>query len=296
MKNVVRIIYGIGFSVFASSCINIYAMQKALTASRNYMFVRSTLLHAYPELYNRFLLVQENMQEHGFDVRQLVAQENSRVDVVSVPFTEDELLKAEQLKKDGKTIGTQELAVKLRVAGFKRLSMNVINYRNTSIYKERWYPKLFSLLERYGYACRNTTLDLWQGLLIHEGAHMLYQDNKDPLVEDELKLLEEIKNPSRQELCSLLETLIPLYKRECIAEYRADQESIKRIQNAAMLRLLSTYHADQGFWHTMFTDGQEQPVSLRIEHLFSPHPPDAMRAAYFAQAADVLEKKLRDKS
>ncbi len=240
------------------------------------------------------MLVQENMGEVGFSVQS--AEENKDIDVVNVPFTEAELLQAEQLKKEGKTIDTEELMLKLSAAGYKRILMNVITQRHNNIYKRRWYPKIFSLLERYGYACSNTTFDLWQGLLIHEGAHMLYQDHKEACLEDQLQVLFEARNHSLRALSNLLETIMPLYKGSCIAEYRADQESIKRIQDATKLRLLSTYHDDQGFWKLMFNDGREKPASVKMEELFSPHPEDIMRSQYFAQAADMLEKTLHGKS
>lgn len=287
MKTTVKI-GCIAVTMLAWSFTGMQAMQKVLTASRNFLFVRNTLVQAYPELSGRHMLVQENVKEVGFSV-QLDHTENR--DVVNVPFTEAELLQAEQLKKDGKTIGTEELMVKLSAAGYKRILMNVINQRHNGIYKKRWYPKIFSLLERYGYACSNTTFDLWQGLLIHEGAHMLYQDHKEACLEEKLQVLLEARNHSLRALSNLLETIMPLYKSSCIAEYRADQEAIKRIQDATMLRLLSTYHADQGFWKIMFNDGRDKPLSVRMEELFSPHPEDAMRDKYFAQAARDLEAR-----
>lgn len=271
----------------ACSFTSIHAMRKALTASSKYLFVRNTLVKAYPELCDRPILVQDNMKEVGFSVQ---FDEENR-EVVNVPFVEEELLKAERLKKEGTTIDTEELIIKLNAAGLKRIAMNVIHHRNNSVYKMRWFPKIFSLLAGYGFACSNTTLDVWQGLLIHEGAHMLYQDYKEASLEDQLHILEETKYISLPALCTLLETIVPLYKRSCIAEYRADQESIKRIQDATMLRLLSTYYADQGFWCIMFTDGADKPLTATMEDLFSPHPQDELRAAYFAQAADALEKQ-----
>lgn len=282
----------------AAFCItNMQAMRKITRISQSHLFVLNTLLKAYPELRTRTIAIKDNMKKEGFQVGQGITEQGREWSIVHVPFTKKEVLLAERLKRDNSVLHADQMYNKLVLAGFVDLANSLFKDKRNRAFQKLWESKVHTLLEENGFACRSTTLDLWQGILLHEGAHLLYNDSIEVLpMEDALQQLKSIENPSKDTFVDLLEQILPAYKQSYLAEYRADQESIQRTDSVAVLRALSAYHQDQVFWKQVFSVGVQKSLPQRIDSLFKSHPADSIRAQYFAQAADALEKKLNKKS
>ncbi len=168
------------------------------------------------------------------------------------------------------------------------------------------------VFELSGSAMTPTTLDAWNQIIMHEGSHILRNDDKNtnrlifllpaaviygmnkvkttlgftsflsthPVIGNLVKGLGYIPSlPIKLATCALF--LIP-YKNWC--EYRADQDAIKHSQNPKELRAISSLHENLP---------TEQPSNLRekVQMLLDPHPADKTRAAYYAEAAQKLEEK-----
>ncbi len=276
---------------------NLQAMQTVTRIPKSHWFVLNTLLEAYPELRTRNIAIKDNMKKEGFQAGKTIIGKNLECDLVHVPFNEEEVMLAERFKRDGSAIDATEMHNKLAAGGFASLASYLFEDKKNSMFQKLWEPKIHTLLETSGFACRSTTIDVWQGIVLHEGAHLLHNDNKETLpMEEALQQLKNTENPSKDTLVALLEQIMPVYKQSCVAEYRADQESIQRTDSVVVLRALSACHQDQEFWKPYYSVGMQKSLPERIDSLFKSHPANSIRAQYFAQAADELEKKLSNKS
>lgn len=283
-------------SILGLMSCNLQSMHKVRGIPKAHLFVVRTLLDAYPELSSRTIMVRENIKQREFQAG-FMTLNGIEIDIVDVPFSSKELCKAEQFKKKNGALTTTEMCKKLCNIGHSRLADQLFVHRKNQDLQKQLVPKIHSLLEMDGFACSATTLDLWQGILLHEGAHLLYRDAQaQDLLEGPLQQLKKVKNPSKRTMIALLEQIIPAHKTESYREHRADQESIKRTQSVAILRALSAYHVNHAFWHKLFSVRTPATLSERLDSLFAVHADGFTRAMHFAQAADILEMKLKKKS
>ncbi|MGE0010189.1 MAG: hypothetical protein AB7F19_06665 [Candidatus Babeliales bacterium] len=242
--------------------------------------------NAYPELNDTKIQIIEN---NSFG-----AMYHNNTAYISVAFNEREYRKACALKEK-----------------------NVLGYTRKVASNERWkerltLPEYISKCELEGKAMTPTTINLWQGVLLHEGSHILHYDpstvyNPTPhilvlLGTEKIKKivgLTSLKYPKNITANNMIRGIgsivsLPLKVAACGLlistwrywhEYRADQDAIKRTQNPNLLKAISSNFA---------TLPQPCPVTIPEKinyYLGDSHLNFKTRAQYFADAAQKLEKK-----
>lgn len=276
-------------SLFSVSC-TVLGMGKVKHLSKSHLFTIQTLIAGYPELIGRTIAITDRERLEGFYAGQSSNSRGQVIDVVGVPYGQEDIINAERFKKNGTCIKPRDAYEKLATLGYMHIVHAIVSSKQHAALEKQLLPIVYSCLEGYGFACSSTSLDLWNGILHHEGAHLLYRDSRMS-IEDTLYQLKKTKKLSKRQLVDVLEQTIPFHKVHCLQEYRADQEVIKRVKNPAVLKALSVY------FHNLHSFGQfsqicaEETLAERIDSVFAPHPALLDRAAYFAYAAKELQKK-----
>ncbi len=257
-------------------------------------FVLNTLHESYPELKDRTVRVIKYPK--GAYQSTFAAAEDANTSYICVPVSLNnaELELAQQFKSEGlQRMSDEEFEAKSKQANFKK-------------------HQLMAMAQFQGVAVDANTLDIWRETIRHEGSHILHHD----ILKNHFALLsapivglygtEKIKNllglktlfSNRPILGNLLKGFgyIPSFPLKIAAyylllakpakywaEYRADQDAIKRTQDPAEIK------AQANAWANL----PEHPPVLKI---IDPHPEHKARAKYFAEAAQKLEEKQAQQS
>lgn len=218
-------------------------------------------------------------------------------------------------------------AIAYHQAGAIRSAFNnfILNLSNV-LYEN---PELHTAIcETHGKAMSATTLSAWHTSMLHEGSHILHNDNQHATLFKYLippaVLYGTYKAKTSLGLATLLKkqpadnvlrglgyigslplklwvSFLLLYACRYWYEYRSDQDAIKRSQNPADLRAKSILFAKLAVLDSSNTSCQimhvyrnifRQPLSLsraQLASLLDPHPAYATRAKYFKEAAERLE-------
>lgn len=273
---------------FVSSAL--LGMGKVNQLSKSHLFTLQTLLSKYPELRGRTIAITDRERKEGFTAYQSSNSQGQVIDGITVPYGHGDIIKAERFKQNGTCISPRDVYVKLAALGYLHIVHAIAGSKQRVDIETQLLPILYSCLEGHGFACSGTSLDLWCGILQHEGAHLLHRDTGESM-EDALSQLKKSKKLAKRQIVDTLEKIIPLLKKYCILEYRADQEVINREQNPAVLKALSNFYHNLHSFDEYLQLCTEQTLADRIDFVFGPHPALLDRAAYFAYAALELEKK-----
>lgn len=276
-------------SLFSAPC-TVLGMGKVKHLSKSHLFTIQTVLAGYPELIGRTIAITDRERKEGFTAGQSTNSQGQVIDVLIVPFGHEDIVKAERFKKDGTCIKPRDAYEKLATLGYMHIVNAITSSKQRLDLEKQLLPIMYSCLEGCGFACSGTSLDLWNGILHHEGAHLLYRDTRMGM-EDALSQLKKTKKLSKRQLVESLEQIIPLNKVQCLQEYRADQEVIKRVKSAAVLRALSVHFHNLHLFDQFSQICVEETLAERIDSVFAPHPALLDRAHYFAHAALELQKK-----
>lgn len=245
--------------------------------------------NAYPELKNRPIkVVSSPINWAGMSV--------NNTDHIFVNTEDKEIVKAKEYKKKNTA---------------KELTKELI--KDAAAYKAT-IPEMVALCEISGIAMKPTTIDAWNGIILHEASHILHKDDASrrkylgiiPIAL--LATTEAVK--TKLGLHTLLSThsvgvnflkgigyisslpikigltLYLLNPLQYLQEYRADQDVIERVQNPEVLKAMSNlFESLPDQKHTKPT------IRQKIENLIPTHPSWKTRAKYFAEAAEKLEQK-----
>ncbi len=248
-------------------------------------YVLSSIRSAYPELQN---VPIEVVRIPGLSF--CVMQYNNTHYLV-VPHTDEDLKQAIHYKKTG--------------------TQKYLNQPLTNIFG-RTTAQHISMLENQGHAMTPTTLDFWEGTLLHEASHILHNDYRNKMLLSFVaplaaiygaeKLKRTVNLPAvlsnRLTLQNIAKGLgyIPSLPAKLLAstllclpyaywsEYRADQDEIKRA------RELSIFKAEINYLQQV-PEEKSLTLATKINNFLDPHLASRTRAKYFVEAAQKLEEK-----
>lgn len=267
-------------------------------------FVLDTLHGVYPELREREVQVAQSPRLKGFQaikVYDIKTKELLDGEIINVPFNDQELTLAENLKQESAAIGYKEAHQRLINLIPERFNDEQLSRAEQNVvFMNAMLPRVHSLLEGWGYASRSTTLDYWKYALLHEGCHIKYNDMANNLAYKlKYKELENMQQSSTSlDVLYQAACTVPYFFHAYYAEYRADHEAIKRVSDVAILKA-----AFRHFSAEIGTSSQseklrtflQKSMPVKMATLLTQHPSDETRARYLAQATKKLEKKLKIK-
>ncbi len=257
-------------------------------------FVLEVVKETYPELKDQALFVQANYKNFA-----ATGATNTRTGLklghfIAVPFNEEELIKAKYLKEEGAHVDLEQTYEAARDQLLKK--QGSLNENATPSEK-------IASLEECGYACTPATLDVWKSIIMHEAGHIINKDC-DPSVSRLFDVFHTIcmqppllyvtlmsplmLNPKLSLL--LAGSVIVGYRNAYKKERRADQEVIERAKDPNMLRAISKHYNGLSQAKTVYF--AKRNIIFDMSKFLQYHPSNKKRAAYFAKAAEELEKKL----
>lgn len=254
-------------------------------------FVYDTLDAAYPELCKQEIRLIE-YDRKGFAVDKA---RDKTTDILWVPIVDRELDLAHKFKKEQKALNFWQANDKLATLDKDYHCYNIqqesILERNAAL-KQARLLHMYYLLENAGRACQPSTIDFWKAAILHEGAHIKYQDSKHNCsYKKKYAALQNLKQPSLFTVLNKTLCMLPHFMRAYYSEWRADYEITQRADNIAVVKAI---HANFKSIAAYKKKGESATLHSKMLEILECHPSYNRRAQYFKKAIERLETSKKD--